>query len=263
MLSRFSYPNRPSLGPIIDIASFFTMWSKDRTWSKAIIFNITLIFMVLYTFTITANLIMNFNFDLFLNFVQYSSFYLSVHKMCMFALYGQIWVEVVNMISNIENESTFEKNTEHGQIVFRYKKYIQIFTMVYFVPLYGILFVFMGFFWAFNVLKPILMTSNKPLASLFYAWLPFDQNELYGRIISAVIQTTFAISTSNCAITWDTLMLSCMIFFAGQLKALRARCVQALDSPDEEQCWKNIIKCHQHHLAIIRYFFKFLYDLKI
>lgn len=172
----------------------------------------------------------------------------------MFALHGQIWVEIVNMISNIENESTCKKNSEHGKIVFQYKKYIQIFTVTYFGPMYTMLFVMMGFFWGFCVLKPIIMKSDKALNYFFLCMVTFCSKytiwTCYIGNTSNDIRSIY--DTSTCAMTWDTLMLSCMIFFTGQLKALRARFVQALNSPDEKQYWTNIIKCHQHHLAIVR-----------
>lgn len=254
ILNKFNYSNRSYFSPVIDIALFFGFWVPGRSLKSTVAFGIICIFTHTYFVGILLRLIYEFDINRLMNFIQNVPFYLCVLKISTFTYQHKYWEKIFNALTHIEIESTTEKNASHVTIVEIYKNYCHCFTVIFCVFYICLLVIYNANFWITYLIIPLLEPPEfrEPFKCLFCSWVPFDENTVCGRYISGFLQTFFGIFAVLYSMIWDLIIVSIMIFIIGQLKALRMRCVHALNTNNEEEILKNLIKCFKLHILIIR-----------
>lgn len=239
-----------SLGPVLKIFHFLGIWRRDTPLYKSMIFYFFQSYNIIFVINLCANLIINFEYKMFITFINYSAYYMSTMKVGSFARWHKDWESVVDSITEMEEEATENENSAHAIIVLKYRKYCHWVVYIFWVACGPIVIFMFVTYW----LKDVKLSAdfNEPMPHIFHAWTPFDQRTWFGRFVSALLQTIFGLSAPLHTCSWDSLVMSSMMFFAGQLKALRMRCAHALDEVDDDIRFKNLSKCHQHHINILR-----------
>lgn len=249
-MNYFEDLSNPSLGPLIKILKWVSVWRLGRTRIRTIIHFCFMIFCILCLTNIIVNLIVNFNFQLFITFIQYSAFHMCVLKILALTVWFNKWEKAIKTISQIELESRLDKTSHYMPILILYKKYTHIVIFGYSAIGTFINVCFTGGL-IINNLVLNEFRSEVYVIHLFYALLPVDESTRSGRFISTILQMLYSETALVFILCWDTLVLSSMIFLIGQLKALRVRCVHTLNNLKIDDNLRNIVKCHKHYLSII------------
>lgn len=247
-----------SIGHVINIYKILGVYYRGRSISKSIFFYCHLGYDIAYFFSLLLNVVINFEYNLFIMFVNYSEFYMSPLKMFTYAKLHEKWESLIDDLIELEKESTSNPNAKHTEIIVRYRKYCHWIVYGFCVTCVCILLIMFYYYWIKNILIFDDSALLEPISYIFNASLPFNQNSRAGRYGSAILQTLFGFLAPTHTVCWDSLVLSTMILLAGQLRALRVRCVHALDSEHEEVCWKNLLACYHQHVAILKQVF-FIY----
>lgn len=240
-----------SLSIDIRIVEFLGFWDFGRSRVPVPVYKLCLIYSILYLINIYLTLIFNYDFNSFMTFMQFSVLHLSIPKIFTYIKSRDKWMKIIELIAEIEEYSLKDKKSKYKSMVLMYRKYSHIFVIVFWISVIIIHVAFMGIFWPNYLLLDATKVNMKQI-NIFNVWLPIDEYTLKGRIVSGILQTIFIDITAVYIISWDTLAMSCLIFFIGQLKALRIRCVHLLEDPSEDMCMDSIFKCHQHYLKIVR-----------
>lgn len=247
LLLRFYFPDKPCIYPVIRLLKLYGFWRRNRSVSKTIFVVFYLLFCNIFLASVCVKLILHFNYYLLMEFVQNSPYYLSVYALNTMFFQHKQWEELINMIIDNEVNSSNVRYSPHIAIIHKYNNYSQFIIYGYYIIFVPVLLFFFLSFWINNV---FLKGEDEPFFSTYYALMPFDQEVHY--FWSAFIQTVFGLSISIGMWIWETFLLSCSMFFIGQLKSLRVRCRSAIVENNESRSYKNIIACHKQYVDILR-----------
>lgn len=247
LIKRFKDPNNPSLGANIIYLKLFLIWIADRTLIKTIIYYIFHVYCIVFVFSLFFNLIWKREYESFITLIHYSSLSLGVLKIYLFKKQYVRWERVIGVISEIEHD-TSENNEEYKQILANYQRYSQKISFGFWGFGYICFGVFMTGYW---IGCAIWYRQSHSTLKIFDAYFPFDDTSTLGHYGSVVLQTLFAVTSVAYVLCWDAMVLSAMMFFSGQFKALRVRCAHALDSKNEKESLWKLHKCHEIYIKLL------------
>lgn len=255
ILSKIQDDEFLTFGPIITFQKFIGAWPRGRSTIKIWIFNIILTYSIIFSLNIFINTIIFFNYQMFINFVEYAAFPLASYKMYIYNRNYKTWNILYDLILDIENESTVNFKDFHSKVVIKYSKRCHRIILSYWIFVFGSISVFTISFLVNNLILPLFAKQPDQLyyIVLFYIWLPVDETTLSGRAIHTTLQIIYVLIITSFFCILDGLLASTTTFIAGQLQALRVRCVHALDDQSEDVCFENIVKCHRHYMQILKY----------
>lgn len=252
----FNRTDQASLDPIMYMLKFFGVWYFKRSPIKLIIYCSIISYNITFVLNQCVYLGLNFNYNLFISFINFSAYGLCIIKTCTFSIWHNNWKIVVDNIYEMEMESTKEVNSDHAAIVLKYRKYCHWVIFFFWFVIWSIVFVTFTCYWWSNIIFPEFIDPNTSheFKYIFHLYLPFVDNLKTAQYIAALLQTMFAIFAALHTLTWDSLVMSSIVFFAGQLKALRMRCANAFSKSNREISldYDNLLICHKHHLAILK-----------
>lgn len=247
ILNRLNDPKNPSLGPNIIYLKFFGLWFTDRPFEKTVLFYIFYIYGIIYLSSLFFNLVWKREYLIFVTLLHHSALTVGILKMHLFKNQHKKWEYVIKTMAEFEYDIT-ENDETYKQILIKYQRYSRLITYVFLT--FGYL-CFMIFFVSYWIIDVICYQESRPIIKVFDVYLPFDDTSTFGRYASATFQTIFAVVALVYVIGWDTMVMSSMMFFSGQFKALKVRCAHALDSKNDEVCLWKLYKCHQTYVNLL------------
>nr|CUQ99415.1 Olfactory receptor 35 [Manduca sexta] len=248
ILSFLEDPRYPSVGPHIRLLSLTGLWHPDlkspKSRFKIIIFLVTVAFFL----SQYVKCIIKFNTDDLKLILQYAPSHMGIIKTCLFQKDYKIWEELIDFISSVELKQISRKDENLDKVM---KAYIRRNRRV------SYFFWALAFFSNFSIFTEPYQKNNfnvngtSTYLYIFDGYTPFSR-EPNGYYFSMCIQTMLGHIVSAYVIAWDTLVVSIMIFFAGQLKITRLYCTRMITANNEES-HRNIAECHRFHTSLVKY----------
>lgn len=247
-LSRFvNDPKYPSVGPHLRLLGFVGLWDHGnkliKTYFKKLLFLITVSFFC----SQYIRCILLFNTGSLKLILLYAPFHLGIVKSCFFRYDYKIWKEILTFTATVEIQQLSKKDYEINEIIHEYINRNRRVTY---------------FFWALALFSNFSIFSEPYQKNQIYengtgvymymfdGYTPFD-NVPPGYYYSMVIQTVLGYLVSAYIVGWDTLVVSVMIFFVGQLKVSQLYCSRMITKKSSES-HQNISECHKFHTSLIK-----------
>lgn len=263
IITKYKDPNNPSLGILIYLLKFFGIWPYGRAKYFTIIFKLIYFYLILIFLNTSVNTIVQLNYHMFANFIQYSALHLSIIKIYNLTERHKMWRKLFVQISEMDNESVTCADSKSVTVILRYRQYSILIGLGFMCIGIVLNIIFISMFWFNNIIKiDLTKLDEKKLITMniLNPWLPFDETNKQGRWISGIIQSIYIEFTALYLLCWDSLVMSIMLLLAGHLKALKVRCECALDNPDANDNiqFNNIVNCHKQYMKIQKYVFVIL-----
>ncbi|XP_075971077.1 odorant receptor 10-like [Anticarsia gemmatalis] len=242
-------PAHPSVGPHLKLLSCTGLWRSDvKSFVgrfKQILFYITITFF----FSQYIKCCINFNADSLKLILQYAPFHMGILKSCFFQKHFGSWQNLIGYVSSVERSQQVKKDKKHDDIMTDYIRRNR--RVSYFF--WGL-----AFFSNFSIFtepyqkNQVNENGTSVYLNIFDGYTPFSR-EPPGYYLSMCVQTVLGHIVSAYVVGWDTLVVSIMIFFAGQLKISRLYCSQSIDVDNPVKSHENIANCHRFHTTLIKY----------
>lgn len=148
----------------------------------------------------------------------------------------------------MEREQLNKNDMEHGAIITRYIKWSRRVTYFFWM---------LAFFSNFSIFtepyqkNQVNENGTSVYLKIFDGYTPFS-NEPPGYYASMAVQTVLGHIVSAYVVGWDTLVVTIMIFFAGQLKITRVNCKRMIVAENNIVSHENIARCHHRHKTLLK-----------
>lgn len=251
VISKLNIHNEDSLSANISVQNFLRVRKYGRSVSNTCIFYLCYLFCTIYTLNQVVYLILYFDFEIFTRYLQFFMLPLGLLKIFFYHKNSKKWENIIENISIMENESSPED--DYTEIVVQYKKYCHFVTYLFNIVAASLISLIILTFWTSNIF--FQNSDNVKYIVIYKILLPFDDSTFHGQVMSMILQSVYTVVTTSYVCCWDGLIITLMVFLAGQFRALRQRCVSALNIDNELICLQNIAKCHKHFMDIIQYVF--------
>lgn len=241
-------PKHPCLGLHIRCLSFIGLWHPDTNSTKARI-KLTFFYLTIAFFVSQyIKCLIKFDTDSLTLILQYAPFHMGVAKACLFQRNYKRWERLIRFISSEELNEISTKDEKQVGIIRGYIKRSRYVTYFFFT---------LGFFTNFAIFSEpyqknqIVENGTNIYLYIFDGYTPFPK-EPPGYYFSMFIQTFVGHVMSACVMSWDMLVISIMIFFAGQLRISRLFCKRVVDPNNAQESYRNIAECHRFHVTLVQ-----------
>nr|AIT69889.1 olfactory receptor 35 [Ctenopseustis herana] len=243
-------PEHPSVGPHLGLLSLTGQWHPNETSIctrlKLAVFSVT-VFLFCSQY---VKCFVHVEINSLLLILQYAPFHMGIIKTTLFQKDYSKWKELISYMSSTERRQISEDESEVEEIMDIYIKRGRRVTYFFWA---------LAFFSNFSIFSEpyqknqTIENGTDVYVKIFNFVTPFNQDVPPGYYVSMVIQTVLGHIVSAYVVAWDTLVVSTMIFFAGQLKISRIYCVRVIEAGSAEQSHRNIVMCHQFHVSLVKY----------
>nr|QLI62096.1 odorant receptor 53 [Streltzoviella insularis] len=250
LLNFLEIPNHPCIGPHLKLLGLTGLWHPNKnspvTKFKRILFYVTV------TFFCSQYIKCLFNIDVIslALILQYAPFHMGIVKSCYFQRHYKKWERLIIYMSSVECAQLADRRTDLIPIMNGYIKKSRRVTYFFWA---------LAFFSNFAIFSEpyqknhVMENSTAVYTKIFDGIAPFNQEKPPGYYVSMVLQTIFGHIVSAYVVAWDTLIVSIMVFFSGQLKVSRWYFVQVIDVNSIEKSHQNIVKCHHFYTTLVSY----------
>ncbi|XP_013184400.1 odorant receptor Or2-like [Amyelois transitella] len=247
ILSYLEDPRYPSVGPHLRLLSLTGLWHPNNTKIekfKLYLFYITVAFFC----SQYIRCLIKCDGESLTLILQYAPFHMGIVKSCFFQKDYKKWENVIFYVSSLERDQLLKKNEQSLEI----NKYIKQSRRV------SYFFWALAFFSNFNIFsEPYRLNQENDdgtntYKNIFDGYIPYS-NEPPGYYVSLIVQTVLGHIVSAYVVAWDTLVVTIMIFLAGQLKVARINCERMIIDRDDNESHENIAYCHRHHTKLVKY----------
>lgn len=243
-------PEHPSVGPHLRLLGLTGQWHPN---TESLITRLKLIVFFIIVFIFCSQYVKCFvhvEIDSLLLILQYAPFHMGIIKTSFFQKDYKKWKELIFYMSSTERRQLCEGEGKVKKIM---DDYIQRGRRVTY------------FFWTLAFISNFSIFSepykkNQTVENgttvnmkIFDFFTPFNQDIPPGYYISMAIQTVLGHIVSAYVVAWDTLVVSTMIFFAGQLKISRIYFTRIIEAGNVEQSHQNIVMCHRSYASLVKY----------
>nr|QNS36236.1 olfactory receptor 49b [Mythimna separata] len=242
-------PEYPSIGPHLKLLGFTGLWHPNRNSLigrfKQVLFYVTITFF----FSQYVKCFINLNPDSLKLILQYAPFHMGIVKSCFFQKDYKLWQRLIDYMSSVERGQLVKNDPKHYEII---KDYIKRNRKV------SYFFWALAFFSNFSIFSEpyqknqINVNGTSIYLNIFDGYTPFHK-EPPGYYFSMSIQTVLGHIVSAYVVGWDTLVVSIMIFFAGQLKITCYYCRMMIDAAHLDKSHRNIADCHRFYTTLVEY----------
>ncbi|XP_031769396.1 odorant receptor Or2 [Galleria mellonella] len=241
-------PRYPSVGPHLRLLEFTGLWHPNNTKLtkfKQCFFYITIAFF----FSQYVKCCISMEVDSLMLILKYAPFHMGIVKSCFFRKSYKKWETLIDFISSREQKQLAKNDEEYDGIL---NEYINRSRRV------SYFFWGLAFFSNFSIFSEpyqnnqIIENGTSIYYYIFDGYTPFS-NEPPGYYVSMAIQTILGLIVSAYVVGWDTLVVTMMIFFAGQLRISRLNCVKIIDRSSKIKSHENIGTCHSLYTDLIKY----------
>ncbi|CAD0198489.1 unnamed protein product [Chrysodeixis includens] len=246
-LSFLEDPDYPSVGPHLKLLRCTGLWQSSVKSTlnrfKQFLFYVTIIFF----FSQYIKSCIHLNPDSLKLILQYAPFHMGIIKSCFFQKDFKNWKRLIEYMSAVELKQLGAGYKNCDQVINEY--IIRNRKVSYF-------FWALAFFSNFSIFSEpyqknqVNVNGTSVYLNIFDGYTPFSK-EPPGYYISMSIQTVLGHIVSAYVVSWDTLVVSIMIFFAGQLKITRIYCINMIEANNSTKSHHNIAECHEFHSALV------------
>lgn len=226
-------PLAPNLNGLMGLSG---LWHPNRsigTIIKHVLFCITVgLFLSQY-----IKGIIKFDYASLKIILQFAPFHLGVLKACHFHKNYKFWKDFITYTGTLEQKQLSEEDV--NKLVNNYINQNRYVTYFYWS---------MSFCTTVSMFSELYQHPAEDNFALFDFYTPFrDQHYAY-----IALQITFGYIASAYVVGWDTLIVSIMIFFSGQLKIAKYYFKNVIDIDNKEISHKNIVEFHQYYVTLIK-----------
>ncbi|XP_061728315.1 odorant receptor 49b-like [Cydia pomonella] len=250
MLRCLEDPEHPSAGPYLRFLNLTGNWHPNMelksTRFKQLVFYIT---MTLF-FSQYLKCVIGLSLSAFLFILQTAPFHMGTPKTIYFRRDHHLWQKLIDYISRTELRQLSDEDEEVIDVMDEYIRKSRRVIYLYWLMAISCN---ISLFTEPYKKNQIVENGTDIYVPLFHFYLPFNQDIPPGYYYSMVLQTILGNIMSSYVISWDSLVISTFIFFAGQLKISRVYCTKIIDSKSKERSHENIIKCHRFHTSLIEH----------
>nr|AJF23800.1 olfactory receptor OR35 [Planotortrix octo] len=242
-------PEHPSVGPHLHLLRLTGQWHPNDSipirLKLVVFFVIVLLFSSQY-----VKCFMGIEINSLLLILQYAPFHMGIIKTIFFQKDYSKWKELIGYMSSTERRQLNEDKSEAEQVMDSYIKRGRRVTYFFWA---------LAFFSNFTIFSEpyqknqTVENGTDVYVKIFNFFTPFNQDVPPGYYVSMAIQTVLGHIVSAYVVAWDTIVVSTMIFFAGQLKISRIYCVRVIETGSAEQSHRNIVMCHRFHGSLVKY----------
>nr|ALM26225.1 odorant receptor 35 [Athetis dissimilis] len=242
-------PEYPSVGPHLKLLGFTGLWHPNPKSTigrlKHLLFYVTITFF----FSQYIKCFVNFNSDSLKLILQYAPFHMGILKSCFFQKDYKKWQHLIDFASSVERRQLAKNDQAQNEIIHSYINRNRKVSYFFWA---------LAFFSNFSIFSEpyqknqVNVNGTSIYTHLFDYYIPFS-SEPPGYYISMSIQTILGHIVSAYVVGWDTLVVSIMIFFAGQLKITCLYCKMMIDAANVNKSHNNIAECHRFHTTLIEY----------
>lgn len=230
-------PEYPSIGPHLKLLGLTGLWHPNRKSLTGRFKQFLFYIIITFFFSQYLRSFIKFDTDSLKLILQYAPFHMGILKSCLFQKDYKKWELLFSYMSSVERSQLAKKDPKHYKII---HTYITRNRKVSY------------FFWtlAFFANFSIFSEPYQKNTIMFDGYTPFH-HEPPGYYISMSIQTVLGNIVSAYVVGWDTLVVSIMIFFAGQLKITCLYCRTMIDTLNLNKSHRNIAECHRFHTTLV------------
>lgn len=240
-------PQYPSIAPHLKLLGLTGLWHPNLNSVtgrfKQILFYVTITFF----FSQYVKCFIKFNSDSLKLILQYAPFHLGILKSCFFQKDYKKWQLLIEYISSVERSQLAKSDPKRDEIIHGYIKRNRKVSYFFWA---------LAFFSNFSIFSEpyqknqINVNGTSIYLNIFDGYTPFS-NEPPGYYFSMAIQTVLGHIVSAYVVGWDTLVVSMMIFFAGQLRITCYYCRTMIDATNLNKSHLNIVECHRFHTTLV------------
>ncbi|XP_011558660.3 odorant receptor Or2 [Plutella xylostella] len=260
-LRSLEHPKHPLLGPNICVLVSSGMLQYSEGIIKYFINSIHL-FASLFILTQFYDLWLN-RADVEKSLRDLSYVILSVNgsvKTWAFILCQKYWKDILESVSSIELSQLSKRDRKATMIIRQYTDYARKFTYFYWTLVTAtvsvvVLAPFVSYFLS-SKFRQDLSDGTVTYPEILSSWTPFDKTSGFGLIIYITTDVLICIIGGAVIASYDTTSIVLLIFFAGQLKLLKANCARIFGEDcaiTPTEIYTNLRDCHRHHVFLVKY----------
>nr|AST36267.1 putative odorant receptor OR35 [Hedya nubiferana] len=250
ILSCLEDPDHPSAGPFLRFMNLTGNWHPHMelklTRFKQVVYYITMFFF----FSLYFKCVISLKLSALLYILQTAPFHMGTPKTIFFRKNYNEWEKLVGYMSTTERQQIADKDDEVLDIMDSYtqksRKVNYLFWLLAFLCNISI-------FTEPYLKNTIVENGTDVYVKLFDIYVPFDQDVPPGYYYSMALQTVLGNIMSSYVVSWDSLVISALIFFAGQLKISRVYCSKMVDPQSRAKTHQNIVHCHRFHTSLVKH----------
>ncbi|XP_063531924.1 odorant receptor 49b-like [Cydia strobilella] len=250
MLKCLEDPEHPSMGPFLRFINLTGNWHPNMelksTQFKQLVFYITMTFF----FSQYLKCVIGLSLSALLFILKTLPFHMGTPKSIYFRKDHHLWQKLIDYISRTERRQLSDEDEEVIDVMDEYiRKSRRVIYLFWLMAICCNISLFTEPYQKNQVVE----NGTDTYVPVFHFYVPFNQEVPPGYYYSMVLQTIVGNIMSSYVISWDSLVMPTLIFFAGQLKISRVYCTKAIDPESKERSHQNIIECHRFHTTLIKH----------
>ncbi|XP_063532078.1 odorant receptor 49b-like [Cydia strobilella] len=250
MLKCLEDPEHPSMGPFLRFMNLTGHWHPNMelksTRFKQLVYYITMTFFC----SQYLKCLISLDPSAFIFILQTVPFHLAIPRAVFFRKDHHLWQKLIDYMSRTELR---QLSDEDGEVIDVMEEYIRRSRRVIYTFWFMVICVNTSLCIEPYEKNQIVENGTDIYVPFFQIYVPFNQEVPPGYYYSMALQTIIANIMSSYVISWDSLVISTFIFFAGQLKISRVYCTKVIDPESKERSHENIIKFHRFHTSLIEH----------
>lgn len=240
-------PEYPSVGPHLKLLRATGLWHSSVKSFLSVFKKFLFYFTISFFFSQYIKCFIHLNPEPLKLILQYAPFHMGILKSCFFQKDFKNWKRLIEYMSTVERKQLEGEKKDCETVI---NDYINRNRKV------SYFFWALAFFSNFSIFSEpyqknqVNVNGTSVYLNIFDGYTPFSK-EPPGYYASMCIQTFLGHIVSAYVVSWDTLVVSIMIFFAGQLKITRIYCMRMIEPKNPTKSHHNIAKCHEFHTALV------------
>lgn len=260
ILAKLEDPNYPLLGPNIKALKFWGLLLPDikaKKWMY-IFFHLSVI---IFTATECAEIwFVKYDMNLLLTNLKITLLAtVSVGKVTSFLIWQTHWKRIINYVNEADKTQRQTQDVDKKAIINSYTRYSRKITYFHWILMYTTV--------AFVISQPIykyissetyrqsVKNGTHGYTEVVSSWVPFDKGTIPGYLLASLYQSYAAIYGGGWITSFDTNAIVIMVFFRGELEALRKDSSNIFGTKDAavsyEEARMRLKDCHKRHVELI------------
>nr|XP_026486057.1 odorant receptor 49b-like [Vanessa tameamea] len=178
-----------------------------------------------------------------------------------FIFWQSSWKEVIDYVTEADNDERQDSDTTMGHILSSYTKYCHRLVKCYWILLLSTFFCVTGTplirYLSSSNYRNAISNGTEPFPHIFSSWVPFDKYSFPGCWVTVCLHIFICAYGAMIMTAYDTIALVTMVFFGGKLELLRERCKKMFGCDGlgvtDEQARTALRDVHIVHVHLIKY----------
>ncbi|XP_046960454.1 odorant receptor Or2-like [Vanessa cardui] len=187
--------------------------------------------------------------------------FICIVKTNTFVFWQSSWKEVIDYVTEADNNERKDSNTAMGHIISSYTTYCRRLLKFYWTLILSTFFCVTGTplirYLSSSNYRDAISNGTEPFPHIFSAWVPFDKYSFPGSWVIVCLHIVMCAYGAMIMSAYDTIAMVTMVFFGGKLELLRERCKNMFgcdgSGVSDDQARTALRDVHSMHVHLMKY----------